>query len=50
MALTEDRFSGANALRPCPGWLAAMPAAAIRRAVVIGCALTWVMVIGLAVA
>ncbi|MFC2966687.1 hypothetical protein [Acidimangrovimonas pyrenivorans] len=50
MAMTEDRFSGAHALRPCPGWLATMSAAAIRRAVVIGCALAWVMVIGLAVA
>ncbi|WP_282960723.1 hypothetical protein [Actibacterium sp. MT2.3-13A] len=34
----------------CPPWLLALDAATLRRAVVIGCALAWVSVIGLIVA
>lgn len=50
MAMIENRLDQRRALRGCPDWLAAMPAATIRRAVVLGCALTWVMVIGMVVA
>lgn len=34
----------------CPSWLKALDAVALRRAVIIGCALVWVSVIGLIVA
>lgn len=34
----------------CPSWFLALDAATLRRAVVVGCALAWVSVIGLIVA
>ena len=49
MAMIENRMAERPVASPCPDWLAAVPAVALRRAVVLGCALCWVLVIGIAI-